>query len=393
MKSIIFVLSAAAIIFAGDPSRIEPVKSIAIYPQSMSVQTYHVAGFSNIKKMNISELSGSNPANITLIEHPSLGIQFCYGSEIKNAIYSDIDIQPANQWLPTSAVLVYPNLGVPLALGFRKRYSEKIDLGEIPLTTVDDMDGSSGLTLTPEYSTEIYSYSATGGYSYNNILSDKDRLALGFQFMLDQINVVEKIGKSKATVDDFAFSVKAGLIYSFSELASIGILYERNFKKEGNVIRESESLQQILPDTNSGNNEPIIAALDDIYPYYFKFPDEIALGTVFTPINNLNLNLGLTYKFWDQVVDNLNNNLDFSISSAYFFNNGIRISVGMITSNYNFKKTNYYTNNRDAIFLTSGIKVPLFQQAIHLQILDSHLFSDDTRKQTILKAGFDYTIK
>lgn len=89
----------------------------------------------------------------------------------------------------------------------------------------------------------------------------------------------------------------------------------------------------------------------------------------------------------------INNQLELSGSSVYGLSDDLNVSLGFFYTDKTFKDDQSdFLDKFTAVFITAGLNYALHPLKIGLAIADSHLLSDEWRKQTIAKIGIDVEI-
>ncbi len=94
-----------------------PVYGASLFPQGFRyLQTNHL-GFSNAAHSMVSDLLFTNPALISTIQTPKLGIAFDFNKTINNLLV-DFDHSRVNPYLPVSVSVVKPFKYFVMGFGF-----------------------------------------------------------------------------------------------------------------------------------------------------------------------------------------------------------------------------------------------------------------------------------
>jgi long-subunit fatty acid transport protein len=215
---------------------------------------------------------------------------------------------------------------------------------------------------------------------------------MGFKLNLNRLNQNE----SFYPFYDFSESV-------YKESWAIGTTYNINFS-ENKSIRfglafESEILFNKAIDINiespdttgiiGVNRPPNFYMISRNFNMTGKVPGKLLFDIDITLSQKLKVLGNITTIFWSGISDDLKNQLEFSGSVIYSFNNTISSSIGAYYTNRKLKddKDDFfgYQNKLYALFLTAGLNVKYGFLDVGLAVADSHLASSNLRKQTILK--------
>jgi hypothetical protein len=270
-------------------------------------------------------------------------------------------------------------------------YNASLDIGEILITTIINPDGT-GETFTPIFETTVQKYSFLFSYSFEKLFAANSNLTMGFKLNLNRLNQNE----SFYPFYDFSESV-------YKESWAIGTTYNINFS-ENKSIRfglafESEILFNKAIDINiespdttgiiGVNRPPNFYMISRNFNMTGKVPGKLLFDIDITLSQKLKVLGNITTIFWSGISDDLKNQLEFSGSVIYSFNNTISSSIGAYYTNRKLKddKDDFfgYQNKLYALFLTAGLNVKYGFLDVGLAVADSHLASSNLRKQTILK--------
>jgi hypothetical protein len=376
---------------------------IKIIPQSSLVETVTITspagytlgllnehGTSGIST-NVSNITFINPAAINQFDVFSFGFSYQFNSKIDEAWYADIGISRVNNFTPQSVGIVAPYNNMRFGIGMGQIYNAALEIGEIAVTTTVN-PGGTGETYTPVFETTVQNYSFLFAYNFKNLFSTNHELTTGIKLNLNRLSQFE----SMPFIDDLSESVikeswAAGAIYkiAFDENKSIhfGLAFE-------NEVLFSKSIEYKISDTTNfgvtGINRPPFLKIDDVnFIMTGKVPGKLTFDTYISISQQLKILTNLTNVFWNSISDVHQNQLEFSGSVVYSFNNNITSSFGAYYTN---RIRNDYINDMrgvedklNAFFLTAGINVRYGFLSVGLAIADSHLASSDLRKQTVLK--------
>ena len=373
------ILATATFLFAGDRERIGTYSPLLL-TQGITSDAYQSIGFSNSVSTTIIDISTSNPASLNEFVSPSFGFNVEYSTKINNAIFTDIGYERVNPWLPTTAGFIYPINNFQIGISYHQKYSGSIDFGEIPITTIEDMDGSSGQTFSPVFETTIYSYSLLAAYSFKGIFQNEDKLSFGAQIFYDYLNSKEEIHRITSVEKGGDYSWKIGTVYKLDNLLSIGFLFENGVDIEGK--------------RNIHDKGVVSSSILSIPEYTFnvRLPNKFIFGLTTNPINNLSFSATLTSVFWNSIGSNNKDIIEFSAGGIYKFPELFDISLGFYNTDGRYNET-YFDNNLNATFISIELRISMKNLEIIFGINDSHLFSAEKRKQTSIRLGLGYSIK
>jgi hypothetical protein len=229
----IFILSFVA--KAGDAERIPLEYNIFLLFQGYTINAYNATGFSNALYSTISDLPDANPASLTDHNKPGIGLSLEYQTGIDQALIPNldgIDHSRNNQYLPQSFAVIYPFQSFQVGLGFYQKYSGKVEFGPEPIVSPQDPEGI-GQFYEPEFTRSIYSGNIIISKKFNKIFGSDHHISAGTQFNFDYFSGKEKLSNFEVTYTDKAFYWKLGTRYSFQDLLSLGIIFDKGSSYSG----------------------------------------------------------------------------------------------------------------------------------------------------------------
>lgn len=375
MKVIFLLLLFFINIYA---QNINYTNQLFVNPQGRGIESYNSLGFSNISNCTISEISSANPASLNHFNYISIGLSFQYSSKIN--LLNDFTFTSTKQWFPASFGFVYPYKNFRFGLAYHQRYNSYINYGENEITTIEHPDGT-GEFFSATSERIIHSPSSLINYTINGIFNDSDYLSLGLQLFWDFLKINEKIYITNGQLKDNNMSWKLGIIYEFKQETHIGIIYEKGVTFEGEYKIEPQ-LTTII----HANNDSYV----NVNPIYFlKLPDKLVFGVTNQTLNNFLLSMTISSIFWESVYDGYQNQLDISSGVIYKLSDLFRISLGFYNSDLIYKNPEYHISN-NTNFIGAGMKWYINHLDIQFEVIGSHLFSSEYRKQTQIKLGLNY---
>jgi len=388
MMNRVIMLSVLLFIFIG--SAISPAQQqlaqpsyILDVPQGFVLESLSSYGYNNTTINTISNISNTNPANMFDYNRISFGISYQVDSKIKDSWYADIDHYRKNQALPQSFSFILPLNKIRIGLGFSQKYNSELDYGEFTGTIVDTSNPAGYLdivTVRAFKTCHLFDYSLSLGYTFNNFVSDKNSLDIGLkiswyrysdEFVAKVINILPGYQKddfsmkNKHSTDEFSFAI--GMKYRLENL-QIGLVYERG--KDFNKKAEK-------------------------YYQMGRLPDKWSAGILLKLSNQMNIAGGLNYVVLDNPIndysDGVKNQIEPYGSIICQLSDKVAFSTGFFHTDYRYRRSS--DDRFNAWYVTAGFLYTLKFVSIDLAIADSHLFSDEWRKQTIFKIGLDYQMK
>jgi len=370
-------------VHAGDLQRSSVETDIFLLYQGYTINAYNAIGFSDAIHSTISDLPDANPASLSEYNKPGIGMSMEYQTKIDRALdpSSDIGHKRANQYIPQSFAVIYPFKSFQVGLGFYQKYSGEIIFDPIPVITVQNPQGT-GEFFEPEFKRYIYSGDIMVSKKFDHVFSAGHQISAGAQLNLDSFKGKEKLSTLEATYSDEAFSWKLGIRYSYQNLFSTAVIFDKGSSFTGNI----ELNQEILIQDTSSNFQPIQME----YKFKSTTPDRLILGYQLQGIPWLWITGSLNLVYWHQVYGNLDNHLDYSLGFIIKRKEKYSYSIGYYNNDVEREESYYISaTNYEANFLSAGFRAKFDSMALYVNIMDSHL-STNVRKQTIGKLGIEY---
>ncbi|MEJ2545714.1 MAG: hypothetical protein P8Y99_16745 [Calditrichaceae bacterium] len=383
MKVYILIFILIIYVFSGDPERVGSTSiNFSKNPQTTGINAINSIGFSNLIVSSVAEISHANPASLCNFSQPSLGLLFNYAPP-QNIFYS-YKLKRTKQYLPYSAGFVYPISNICLAVGYHKKYSHSIDLGEIPLTTIEEPEGT-GITFSPKFIAELHSLSFSGCYNYSNLFMNDDNISVGLQMDVDYLYVKEQVSSVAAKVSDMGLSGKLGLNYKFSDFISFGILYSKGSYIKSEMEYEGSGLEEQI----STDSSTIYLNMESInQKYVFELPDKFSYGFFTVPFKRFYFSLTISHIFWNRINSYFDNSIDISSNVIYKVPySRIDLTCGIFDRKEN---SDLFDFNNDLFFLNFGIRQNFNNSAISVDISDGYNSSWDRLDQYFLSLNADF---
>ncbi len=281
--ALVFLLMVSLPLYAGDEDRIGTAAGVQVQ-QPVSARSLAMAGANIVYTKGIDALYW-NPAGLSNMDS---GFE---GAFTRNTVFNDIGIN-------------YLGLGVNMgnfgAIGFDIK---TFDFGDIPMTTVEDMDGSSGATFSPTW--------ATLGLTYANKLTSSIQVGLKAKVLYESV----------PRVSGTAFAFDLGIQYK--DLAGIqGVSFAVVMKNIGTDMKyDGSGMYEKTQDDVSGGT------------YYFKkeasgdqLPAALEIGLSYNMAINEQNGVLLSGVFQNNNVEND----AFRFGVEYNFNNFVALRGGYL---------------------------------------------------------------
>jgi hypothetical protein len=265
-------------------------------------------------------------------------------------------------------------------LGFTQKYNLRKDYGEMYATVVDKTSDIGYKTIG---SFDMYSDYVLRGYSlmiaYH--IPRFEPLTLGIRYSMLSASYsyprmdIDPSDTSRYFLSDVQMSSRrsswsVGALY-VNEKARFGVYYE----KGADFTR--------IP-LNGG---------DYLCGFY---PDQWSLGASWRFIPRFTINGNVRYLIWDHaspyVYWRTFNQFEYSGSILSQVISNLKFSLSFLTTDYRTQAfMDEPISSSRAIYTSVGLIWSVREFDVDLAVADSHLFSDDLRKQTIFKIGLGYT--
>jgi hypothetical protein len=369
---------------------------ITFLPPGYQITALNGFGFENNNLTTISNITNSNPSLITGIKPFSFGISKQFNSDIKDAYIADIGYKYIENLLPQSAGIVIPLEDFRFGLGVSQIFNAQLDLGTIPITTTEQPDGT-GEYLNYVHKTTLFTSSLLAAYPFQKVFTDNDQLSIGGQFNLHFINHKNYLNQTGHESDFQDVSWNAGINYKFSSsypLTQLGLFFEKGFRFQNSVTFKENN---VYPDPviDSLRRPPTYYQIPNNYKITGFIPDKLTIGLLYQPNEQLILSGNIANIFWNTYQESVHDQIELSSNAVYKWNDLITTSAGIYLTNKDyFGETPIYfdMDNYNAAFLSLGTILNLGNINIETTVADSHLFSNEWRKQTLFKLALDYSL-
>ncbi len=383
MKRLLIPIWLMIIPFYGilaQPPRENPPHLTLVFPQGIVLDNASIYGISSAPLSTVDMLPGSNPASLANYSRHALGVSFQYNTVIKKPfLVLDGELRRLYPLIPQSAALVFPRERITFALGFNQKYSSKRDLGEISVHTVSGNEFS----FRPIFDTYVYSASGMLAYTVRNFFRPDHELTIGVQLNVDFLRDFQKMDRVEARAIDRAITWKAGLLYKMTRRFHVGAYYERGSHFEG--IVQSNADQVLI-----GAEDSTFVGVEQKVTFIGDLPDKMVFGVMVNTGNTFSLTLNAGSVLWNGVSDELKNQIELSGSVMAKISPQWSTSIGFYTTDRKYKDAEGSIYN--AVYLTGGASFQLSTVKVSFLVADSHLFSDETRKETMIKTGLTFPL-
>jgi opacity protein-like surface antigen len=177
---------------------------------------------------------------------------------------------------------------------------KSLDVGQIPVTTIESPDGTGDL-YSPSF--------LTAALTYSKVITD--RVSVGVNF--------KGISESIMDVSAFGFAIDFGVQYKFSGNLSLGAAVKNigtNMQYDGTRLQQ----RVIIPGTQTGTKTGMYQIVTEPFqlPSYF----ELALGYKFNFDEQNMLNVASTFRSNNALEDQLKLGLEYGFNNMFFVRGG-----------------------------------------------------------------------
>lgn len=363
--------------------------NINYLPQAFTIQSLGSFGYSNTTQINTYNLGNSNPASLSNVDSLSFGVSFQIDSKIDPAWIADKNVKAAyighkriHNYLPQSFGLSVPIGSLKLGIAYNQIYNSGLLYKSYTLlvTTPENPEGTLE-TFKDKSETLITEFSFLTAYLFKNLFFQNDEFSFGIKLRVVNTNQYNKIWISEYQENYSGITWSIGCFYQLTKEEnsnlSFGLFYDHGFSKKAKY------------------EDSYMFGIDGLY-YVTNLPSKFHFGFSGDITNKLQYSSNLSFIFWESVPansntnnKNLKNQLEFSGNLFYQISKMISSSIGVYTTDRVFeeKPSNSFVDEFSSVFIIFGVTTYFRDFDVSLILADSHLFSDDLRKQTILKVG------
>lgn len=374
------ILLGALALYGQDRDRINT--PLVLIPQGYVINTG--LGFSNYTTSTIANIAAANPASMADFSKISLGTSFLLATTIDSAVSGfGVEHSRTDPLLPQNFGLVVPHRNFRFGLGFNQKYSSSLLFDPVPVT-IPGEPGGTGETIEAKFDRYVYSGSGLVSCLLPNFINDGHHLSLGLEIDLNFLRDNENLGRISAEATDQSVTWKAGARYGFLDLLQLGVAFDKGANFEGNVEFKGDGL--LVPDSGFVS-QPVESK------FTAKMPDRLLIGLAFKINEKLRLANDFTYVYWEKIYSGIQNQLDISGNLCFLPSQPLSLSAGFYSTRreVNTADSPDDTSRDNALFISAGALVKIKSAAIELMLADSHLFSSDTRKQTLARLGIAFS--
>ncbi|MCZ7602555.1 MAG: hypothetical protein M5R37_06795 [Melioribacteraceae bacterium] len=335
-------------------------------------------GISNIKN-SVSNIGTINPSAMIYFDKIGIGGSYHFETNIEEAYLASIGHKRISKELPQSIGIVFPYQNFRLGIAFNQKYNSSAEFDRVPITTSEFPDGT-GEYYKPIMETIVLSYSVSASYQFENFVLENSSLAFGARLTRNSLDYREELLSYSFDANsnnyNWVFGVLFNHVFDIKKSFSVGVFYESNNKMNETIVHSDQNL----------NVNPNFSFSQFSLIYSANFPAKVSLDLSANVINNISLYSTVNYLLWNDAISNLKNQIEFSCTGLYSIDKNLKASFGFFLTDRNYEENILGLNEKlRAIYLIAGINYQISLFNCGLSIADSHLFSDEWRKQTIAK--------
>lgn len=342
---------------------------------------------------HVSDIGLHNPSYLSRFNGISVGLSYQYGSTISKAYVADFNGKSIMNGLPYVAAFSFQSGDLHLALAAAQRYNLRLASPAVPILVAEEPNVFLG-TVEMSMERDVHEYSFLASYLIDN-LPEKNSLSFGFRLSLGVLNYSDNTNYNnvkrsfyrgqevdvKASV--YSSSLALGADYTMSAGAGnldIGIYFEKGleFKKDVNQEIPSDHYR----DQNGQNYYPLYS----LFVIEASTPDALRFDADYE-FSKFHVMLNLSNIFWNEISGDYKNNLEASAGAIYKASDMLSLFFGASIKDrrYSDSNPNYFYKKYNGVFLTLGADLAVGNYTFGLSVSDSHLFSAETRRQTIAR--------
>lgn len=332
-------------------------------------------------EMEAAEILRDNPAAAANYSGLSWGLTTQLQSDTDLPLgFGEITINHQNSLLPLALGITASQGNLSFGGGFYRKYSHDVDLGEIPITTPINPDGSPGETYRPILQANVQRAALFSAFTLNRKPASPFQLTMAVQAQFDNLRVKETVPNAEATVNEWVGTFKLAALLKLLERVTLGVTYDFGNEFDGELKVEGDLL---VIDPENG--------LGDTTPFLQDFPDELTASVKLQLSSIFTLNGNLQKIFWDKLPNYGENKYQYDVSllaspsAVWGFLGGLYLRERISSTGIEFEESTVYYG-----FL--GVRRNLGQFALSATYADSHLTREEFFGQRLLRLGVSHRL-
>lgn len=381
MRSFVIMLLFLWLLSAGADAqdRVSPEHYISFVPQAFVLNAY--GGLGNLGSTQLSpfSLGSGNPANLVDTHRRFLENSLLFASRIDDAFSGDFpfdaELKRLNSSLPQSLGLVIPAGKFYGGISFYQEYSASLRINS-GIRAFRGFSGGLDMFDGPLQETYVYRFAGMAATAIPLTSKTGARLAVGLQISAALLGDHQKIPLTKAGGNDLAFGWKAGVRLDLKPGARVGISFSKGTRFSGKVRLQGTPLL-VPPDSQFVSGQQRFVG---------ELPDQFSAGILFFPTAKLGVGFNFTDHFWSALDESFKNQAEYSGSLILRTSPQFSGSLGFLATDHRFVN-NLFNADYRAVFLSVGAVIDIDPVRLESLLADSHLFSAETRRQTLVRLG------
>ena len=369
-----------------------PQKVLLIYlPQGHTMEALSGGGNLSASESSISTIGTGNPAALCEFSGILFGGSYQINSKISDAWIADIGYKRTHPYYPQAFGLSYKLDEFTAGFGTSQLYNGTVDYGEL-LGTIRYENEQGYLEVGkfyPKREDIVIKNSLFLNYNFKKLLNLSSDLCFGFRYNYNYLKSHMEVESDMEFQNDLIYQPQEWEKELFASSYAIGLKYDvftgsLMYLKLG-AFFESQLVFDKL--SKIGGNS---------VRFFGYIPDKLHAGATIGFYNNLILSANSTYYLWEQIEgSNSFNQIELSSNISYLINKDFKATFGFLITDRQYDVEDDVFNMNSSLFvtfLTAGFIYKYNQYEFDFSFADSHLFSDDWRKQSICKIGLGYNL-
>lgn len=362
---------------------------IGFLPQGFSSSLLSGYGCSTLYN-DVSNINSMNPASLDIFNQIEIGISYQLQTEINDSWLANIRSERISNFVPQSVGIIFPYNNLNLAVAMNQKYNRAISSEPVAIVTSEHPSGT-GEFIEIKYKTQIFNYSISASYTFKEILK-KSEISVGLRTGLSHLHQYNKHYRSELDENLYTSELAIGAVFvskqTEKEYLKFGLFYEfaLNFEKRAKFTSNEN---QVID--NDGRNPNFYSDSDIMIRG--KLPSTVRFDFDLSSLEKIKILGGISNVFWSSISDGYKNQIELFGSFAYEFNDFITSSIGFMYTDREYLEDYFeISQNLNAVYLNAGIVTNYSNFKVHFVFADSHLFSGEWRKETLLKLILNYNL-
>lgn len=346
-------------------------------------------GYSLQPHLNSSTIGFGNPSFLSRFEGISAGLSYQYGMQIKKVYFGGLQGKSLINGMPYAAGVSFQSGGFSIGAAITQKYNLKLESPEIQITTAENPDGN-GKSIEFSESRDIHAYSLISAYRINK-LSGNNSLSLGIRMSLERLSYYDNGSITIPEIDASAYAVSFAigadyLLSTGSGDLHLGASFEKGCRFNKDIMVETPASTYV---TYTNRDIGQVNQLTSTFRFNVITPDILKLDLAMD-LPGVQVTASLAEVFWSSIMQYYKNNLDIGAGVSYKASERLWLFLNAYMNDRKYAKFNPLMPEFDAFFISPGADAVFGSYTVGFSISDSHLFSAETRKQTIGNLSLEY---